>query len=257
MSVVIDIGNARIKWAQVGGDGRLAALGHALHLHESDDAFGALAAALPERTDRVVVANVAGSHLAERITQLVRARYGIEPELVATRAEEHGVRCAYADPSRLGVDRWVAVIAAHHLADDAACAITAGTAITFDAVDRDGQHLGGLIFPGARMIAAALDRDTSNIGATSAPGPAPAGLDLLGRNTDTAVGHAAMLGVAAALDRAIATVGEALGTQPTVFVAGGDGPILRDWLETEVHLRADLVLEGLALFARQPRPEGN
>ena len=257
MSVVIDIGNARIKWAQVADDGALFAIGNALHLHDPDEAFGSLAAALPQRTDRIVVANVAGSRLAERLTHLARERFGIDPELVATSAEQHGVRCAYADPSRLGVDRWVALIAAHHLAEGDACAITAGTAVTFDAVDRHGQHLGGLIFPGARLMAAALDRNTSHIGVTEPAGLPPVGLELLGKSTDAAVGHAAMLAVAAALDRAIATVRAALGTQPTVFLAGGDAPALRAWLETGVQLRADLVLEGLALFVRQPRPEGN
>ncbi|HLF11358.1 MAG TPA: type III pantothenate kinase [Gammaproteobacteria bacterium] len=254
MSVVIDIGNARIKWAQVQG-GRLVAPGQALHLEAFDAAFDALAAALPKSTDRVVVANVAGDKFATRLEQLTRARFQLAPELVATSAEQYGVRCAYADPSRLGVDRWIAVIAAHHLAEGAACVINAGTAVTFDAVDQHGQHLGGLIFPGARLMAAALDRNTSNIGATSTAGLPPAGLDLLGKNTDTAVGHAAMLSVAAALDRAIETVSLALATRPTVFLAGGDGPVLSPWLETEVQLRADLVLEGLALFIRQSRPQ--
>ena len=72
---------------------------------------------------------------------------------------------------------------------------------------------------------------------------------MLGKNTDTAVGHAAMLGVAAALDRAVARVSNALGIAPRVLVTGGDGPHLRAWLETETQLAADLVLEGLALFA--------
>jgi pantothenate kinase type III len=66
-----------------------------------------------------------------------------------------------------------------------------------------------------------------------------------------------MLGLAAALDRAIETVRAALGARPTVFLTGGDGPKLAAWLEAEVQLRADLVLEGLALFIRQPQPKGS
>ena len=159
------------------------------------------------------------------------------------------MRCAYTDPSRLGVDRWVAVLAAHHAAHTAACVINAGTAVTFDAVDSGGAHLGGLIMPGASLFAAALDRNTRNIGPT-APVPAVAhGLELLGRNTDAAVGRGAWLALAAALDRATATVARALGTTPVVYLTGGDADALRGWLETQVQLRADLVLEGLALFA--------
>jgi type III pantothenate kinase len=176
----------------------------------------------------------------------VRSR--VTPEFVAVQAEQFGVRCAYADPSRLGVDRWIAVLAAHRLAPGAACVIDAGTAVTFDAVDASGRHLGGLILPGPRLLAAALDRSTSDIGATPAPGARPSGLDLLGKSTDTAVGNGAMLALTGALERAIAAVDGSLEGRAKVYLTGGDADALRAWLESEVDLRRDLVLEGLALF---------
>jgi type III pantothenate kinase len=253
MQVVIDIGNTRLKWAEV-DRGRVVRPGGAVHRDRLEAAFEALAAALPERAERVIVANVAGEELGRRVAAFARDRYGIAPEFVATTAERFGVHCAYADPSRLGVDRWVAVLAAHHRARGAAAVIDAGTAVTFDAVDASGRHLGGLILAGPRLIAAALDRNTSNIGATASAGEPPLGLDLLGKSTDAAVGHGAMLGLAAALDRAAATVEAALGTPLTVFLTGGDAARLSGWLETEVELRADLVLEGLALFAAERSP---
>jgi pantothenate kinase type III len=105
-----------------------------------------------------------------------------------------------------------------------------------------------LIVPGARLLAAALDRDTSNIGRTAPTPNVPHGLELLGLDTDAAVGHGALLALGAALDRAVATVARALRTTPIVYLTGGDADTLRGWLETRVELRADLVLEGLALF---------
>ena len=247
MTVLVDIGNTRIKWATLAG-GRLTRRGAAVHRDSLDKAVAAFAAELPERP-RIIAANVAGEPMAERLRAVVAARPGASLDLVATSAERFGVRCAYADPSRLGVDRWVAVLAAYHRARGAACAIDAGTAVTFDAVDGAGAHLGGLILPSARLLAAALDRNTSNIGRT-APAPAVArGLDLLGASTDAAVGHGAWLALAAALDRAVLTVERALGTRPAVYLTGGDAEALQDWLETRVELRADLVLEGLELFA--------
>jgi type III pantothenate kinase len=255
MAFVIDVGNTRIKWARV-VDGRLAQPGHAAHRGSVDSALDALRAALPTDAGRVIVANVAGVEIAERIAALVRAQTGIAPELVSVAAEAFGVRCAYTDPSRLGVDRWVAVLAAYHAARGAACVLGAGTAVTFDAVDSSGRHLGGLILAGARLAAAALERSTSNIGATAPAGGAPKGLDVLGKSTDTAVSHGAMLALAAALDRAVRNVDAALGARSKVYLTGGDGPELRGWLETEVELRADLVLEGLALFAARPAAAG-
>ncbi len=253
MTIVIDIGNARMKWARVAADGALEARGHALHVDKFDDAFEKLAAALPATAARVVVANVAGEKFAVRLRELVRARYRSEPELVAVRTEALGVRCGYANPARLGVDRWAGVIAAHHTVSGAACVIGAGTAVTFDAVDGGGRHLGGLIFAGPRLAARALDESTSGIGATPPAGARPSGIALLGTNTDTAVGHAALLGVAAGLDRAVQTVRDALASAPTVLLTGGDAATLAPWLETAAEVRADLVLEGLALLATRDR----
>jgi type III pantothenate kinase len=251
MILLVDIGNTRVKWAQLEA-GKLVARGSAPHRESPDAAFAALAAAFPERSTRIVAANVAGEALAARLRTLA-AQAGATLELVAVTAERFGVRCAYTEPARLGVDRWLGVIAAHRLAHDAACVVSVGTAMTFDAVDASGAHLGGLIVPGARLLAAALDRNTSDIGATSASGVVPAGLDLLGRSTDAAVAHGAWLALAASVDRAFAAVARALGTTPTLYLTGGDAATLARWLESECELRADLVLEGLALFAAPPR----
>jgi len=249
MTVLVDIGNTRIKWATLSA-GALVSRGSAVHRGSLDDAIAALAAQLPARA-RIIAANVAGEAMGQRLEALVAARPGTTLTLVRTSAEQFGVRCAYAEPSRLGVDRWVALLAAYHAAGGAACAIDAGTAVTFDAVDRDGRHLGGLILPSARLLAAALDSNTSNIGTTAAAPAVARGLELLGRNTDVAVGHAAWLALSAALDRAVATVERSLGARPVVYLTGGDAQALEGWLETRVELRADLVLEGLKLFAAE------
>jgi len=251
MQVVIDVGNTRMKWAQV-EDGRLSKSGSEVHRGAPERALAALAAALPTDFSRAIVANVGGDTLGTALTELLRIRSRVVPEFVTVRAQQFGVRCAYAEPSRLGVDRWIAVLAAHHLAPGAACVIDAGTAATFDAVDSQGRHLGGLIMAGPQLVAAALNRNTSAIGATLPAGAAPVGLDLLGKTTDSAVGHGAMLALAGALDRAVDAVEAALGERATVYLTGGDAPALRGWLETEAELRADLVLEGLALFSDAP-----
>jgi type III pantothenate kinase len=247
MQALVDIGNTRIKWALYDGK-RLGQHGNAVHRGGVDAALQTFARALPRELTRVVVANVAGDALERALRAAVGSR---AVDFVATSAERFGVRCAYDEPQRLGVDRWVAVLAAYHRAAGAACVIDSGTAVTFDAVAADGAHLGGLILPGARLLASALDRNTSNIGATPAPAGAPKGLALLGRDTATAVGHGAMLALAAARDRAVRTVAAALGAAPRVYLTGGDAAPLREWLETKVEPRADLVLEGVALFANE------
>jgi pantothenate kinase type III len=77
----------------------------------------------------------------------------------------------------------------------------------------------------------------------------PDGLALLGNSTAAAVGHGGMLAVAAALDRAVATVTMHSGEPPVTLLTGGDAAVLRPWLESDVRFSADLVLHGLAYIA--------
>src|SRR5688500_12351635 len=109
MTVLVDIGNTRIKWATL-ANGRLVHRGDVVHRGSLDAAIAAFASALPARP-RIVAANVAGERMAERLRALVATRPGASLELVTATAERFGVRCAYAEPNRLGVDRWVAVVA--------------------------------------------------------------------------------------------------------------------------------------------------
>lgn len=248
MIAVIDAGNTRLKWATVDG-GRLVAADSVVHATDLDAALDRLVVTLPSGVERILVANVAGARVADALSMRLRIRGLPAPEFAAVEGEAHGLRCAYAEPHRLGVDRWVAAIAGYALVRDAVAIIDAGTTVTLDVIDAGGRHLGGLIFAGPGLAARALHGGTQGIGPTALVGGPPRGLALLGRGTDEAVGHAAMLGVAAGLERALDTVAEALGRRPTVLLTGGDAPLLRDWLETDVQLRADLVLEGLAFMA--------
>ncbi len=248
MILVVDIGNARIKWACVTRHG-LAGRGEAVHGRIPGAALKALDEAAPARFDRVVAVNVAGEGMASSLSKYVNRRWNVQSEFVATAQEAHGVRCAYSDPSRMGADRWVALIAGFRLAGGAAGVIDAGTAVTLDAVDAGGRHLGGLILAGPRVVAAALDRQTSDIGETRGQSHPGRGAALLGTGTDEAVAKGAMLGLAGALDRALSAVAQELGAQPAVYLTGGDAGRLSPWLETPCERRPHLVLEGLGSVA--------
>ncbi len=255
MTLVVDIGNSRIKWAQA-IEGSLLGPGEACHAESPEAALEALARSTPSEIDRVLVTNVAGEVLGSALGTISINRWGVAPNFVTPVAEGHGITCGYTDPSRLGADRWVALIAAHRLTGGAACVIDAGTTVTLDAADAEGQHLGGIILAGPRIISAALRRETSGIGQTAhsmatATGGAPSGIRVLGRNTDEAVANGAMLSLAGALDRALSAVSGGLGAPPTVYITGGDARVLSTWLESATQYRANLVLEGLAFIAAE------
>jgi type III pantothenate kinase len=249
MIALVDIGNTRFKWALAADDGT-GPVGSAVHVTDLEAAIAALVDALPRNLRRVLAANVAGDAVGARLAGALRARHAIEIEFVMPAAERYGIRCAYDEPARLGVDRWVAMIAAHRATPELVCVIQAGTAVTFDAVDASGRHLGGLIFPGPRLMADALDRKTGGIGPTPTTARPATGLKLLGTSTQEAVGKGSMLAIAAALDRAVAVVAAAANETPTAILTGGDAAELAPWLESKVRFSADLVLAGLAYIAR-------
>ena len=230
---------------------RLADPGEALHIESPSAALRTMLEAQPKGIKRLVATNVGGDSLGSALTEVAIESWGITPEFVTPARERYGVRCAYSDPSRLGADRWAALVAAHRSTRGAACVIDAGTTVTLDALDAKGQHLGGLIMAGPRIVCAALHRETSGIGETRGTPRAPSGVDVLGTSTEDAVANGAMLSVASALDRACGVVSVEVGEQPTVYITGGAARVLSLWLETETQYRADLVLEGLAFIAAE------
>lgn len=254
-ALLIDIGNARIKWARLESD-ELQRVQSAPHHGDVVAATDAIRADLNLEPREIIVANVAGSAMAKGLTAAALAEGAAEPRFVASKSEQCGIHNAYAEPHRLGVDRWAAMIAGHALSQSQRigapfCIIDAGTAVTFDAVRGDGQHLGGLILAGPRLQAESLAERTSDIGTVTVETLFPGdGLSLLGRSTSAAVAHGAWLAIAGALTRACEALARAETAQPIIYLCGGHAVSLRAWLGFATSLRENLVLEGLALIRR-------
>ena len=153
--LAIDAGNSRIKWGVHDG----AAWSERGVLATADAA--ALTAALASLTalERIVIANVAGEAAQREIAESVRP-FSVDAEWVLGRDEQCGVRSSYADASRLGADRWAALIAARHLHDGPCVVVNAGTTATVDALSADGIFLGGFIVPGLALMRHALANRT-------------------------------------------------------------------------------------------------
>ena len=86
---------------------------------------------------------------------------GIEAYFAKTSKEACGVICGYDNPELLGVDRWLALIAGYENGRTIGI-IDIGSAITLDIVNPVGQHLGGHIIPGLRLLNESLS-NTANI----------------------------------------------------------------------------------------------
>ena len=76
--------------------------------------------------------------------------------LAQTRPGFAGVRIAYAHPQRLGVDRFLCLLAAHAQLAGPSLIVGVGTALTIDLLDADGRHHGGRIAPSPALMRQAL-----------------------------------------------------------------------------------------------------
>lgn len=165
MNLLLDIGNTRVKWRLVNNKGvvvQASAFQPSLHNGADIDAF--LVQLKPYAVSRVWVAEVANVLHEFQLLERLRLLF---PELqyrkVESEAECLGVYNSYAEPQRLGVDRWLSAVEAWHLSGGVPVAVfDFGTAAKLDVV-ADGRHQGGHIVPGLSMMRQALMENTSKV----------------------------------------------------------------------------------------------
>ena len=229
MILLVDIGNARAKWGLWNG-GQLHSMAQQLHRGRSDVAVSRLIKATTALSPKaILVSNVAGQRFSDRLKHSCLQHWGIEPILVRVTDNALGVSCGYREVHRLGVDRWIAMLAA--FADGGpVCVVDAGTAMTIDGVDGAGQHLGGVIVPGFRLMAKSLDSDTSDIGLIASQLAGEAG-ELFGRSTAEGVIKGARLALVGAIETVHKHLTEQLGKAPRLVLTGGDAGELASTLQ--------------------------
>jgi type III pantothenate kinase len=243
-ALLLDVGNTRLKWGVL-DDVRIRRTGHIAMQKIRDEGLGVLTSRLPRGVGTVHVSNVAGATFATRLSGVIGMHCDCDVHFAKPARQACGLRNGYRHPRRLGVDRWVAMIGAWAELESACVVVDVGTAVTIDAIDAGGQHLGGQIFPGVRLMLEALSASTSDIPAVSRRLSAASGLDMFGDTTGKAVQNGAWNAVAGAVDRAITTL-RSSAYDPAVVLTGGDASRMLTALGTEPVHRPHLVLQGLA-----------
>jgi len=243
-ALLLDAGNTRLKWG-VAENGEVHRTGSITREKIRANGLGALTTRLPRNIDAAIASNVAGPTFATRLAGVVGAHCGCELHFAQTERAAFGVSNGYKQPRRMGVDRWVAMIGAWAELHSSCLVVDAGTAVTIDALDDDGCHLGGQILPGIVLMADTLAQQTSDIPATKpAATGAYDGVSMFANNTRNAVGSGALSAVAGAVERAIKTL-RSNAYDATVVLTGGDASrILAALDEPSLH-RPNLVLQGL------------
>lgn len=236
MILELDLGNTRGKWRIVAGADIVA--------RGAGDIDPWLAGAIPREwsgVQRVRIASVRDPALEQALLAVLDGLHA--PVLFARpQAACAGVTNAYTQIERLGVDRWLAMLAAYNEFRSAVLILQAGSALTLDLVDGQGLHRGGYIIPGARLMAQALLSSTDRVRfepagmlASTAPGCV----------TDACVQNGIALALVGAARLGLAQARAALGSVGLV-TAGGDAEALHKLLaEDGFSWRPYLVLDGL------------
>jgi len=243
MPLLFDIGNSRAKWAswssgRYGQTGSVDPGGRDWVMQLQQQLRG-----LPA-PDRILVASVAGVQVVEELQRVTRSLWGQEPVRLQPQALQCGVRNAYAEPAQMGVDRWLAMLAAWNRFHNAVCVFDIGTAVTADVVAADGQHLGGIIAPGIALSQSVLQAQTAGIRHADAEGRAA-----LGQSTGACVSNGCLLSVAGVLHMTLELMERECGAGGAVVVTGGDAPRILPFLpDSSAHVPT-LVFDGMLLVA--------
>ena len=249
MRLLLDLGNTRLKWAlHEAALPTWRAQGVVEWGEDLATVLGVAWSGFPDST-QVVAASVVDEARERRLATLVQQRFGTAPIWVRTPASACGVHNAYAEPQRLGVDRFLAMVAAHAAGRTPCVLASAGTALVLDALNAEGRHLGGLIAPGVQLMQRAL------LDATAQVRPQRAGEILeVADNTADAVTSGCWHAAAALVERFHAHMRPRLDGQPALVLDGGDAPLLAGLLSLPVLMARDSVLHGLALWANAHLP---
>lgn len=248
MKLLVDVGNSCIKWAFLDNGAMRDYAAVNQHGYKLDTVLADAWSHMPKPT-AVLVANVAGPMANHVINNLSQELFGITPWYLISSEQAGGVRNGYRDPARLGVDRWAALIGVFNRHRAPACVIDCGTAITLDAIDKDGQHLGGLIAPGIALMRHAL------VGATAAitdEGDQEE-ISIFAQDTRAAAAGGALNAAVALIERVSARMLAALGDGAHCYLTGGEAPRVLSHLGDGFTLIPNLVLEGLAVIADQQK----
>lgn len=249
MILELDMGNTRIKWRLRSDSGNVAR-GNL----PSSSPFSELTAALEvaglhidrEPVTRALVASVLGDERNRELCTWCEKNFAVTAEFARSGVSAGEVRSGYTAPGSLGVDRWLALLAGYALTRQACVIVDCGSALTVDLVNSGGEHLGGYIAPGLKLLRRALQINTEKIQIADVPSDfslAP------GRDTEACVTAAQSAMVCGLVEQALRQLCSHPEETPALILTGGDALWLHSCFPA-AQVQVDLVLDGLSLALR-------
>jgi type III pantothenate kinase len=251
--IALDVGNTRLKWAMYDSprtDAALLSQG-AVFLENIDRLADEDWKSLPAAT-RMLGCIVVGDALRRRVDEQLEL-WDLTPSWVVPSASEAGLHNGYDHPTRLGADRWVAMIGAlarmkHQTTGQAArpmVVVMVGTAVTVEAIDAQGHFLGGFILPGHGIMLRALESGTAGL-------RVPTGeVCEFPTNTSDALTSGGTFAIAGAVERMLQHVRARCKAEPLCYMTGGAGWKMAPSMSVQFELVDSLIFDGLRQIAAQ------
>jgi type III pantothenate kinase len=181
--------------------------------------------------------------LTGRIVQACRQYLKQDPFIVDSSVKT-GVSIRIDDPSTVGADRIVDAAAVQKLYGGPACIVDFGTATTFDALDKQGNYLGGAIAPGIGISADALFQRTSKLPRVDLVRPP----SVIGKNTIHAMQSGLLFGYVAMVEGMVTRFKKILGADMKVIGTGGLAEIVANETDIITIVAPWLTLDGLRMI---------
>ncbi len=235
----LDVGNSGAKWRLMSDD---TVISRGIYRAGDEGSQTSLLNCCDD-LQHLWISSVAAPVAEQALSVLLSQRWGLLPWFARTEAHTGSLRNSYIDPSRMGIDRWLAMLGAREREQGRMYVVDAGSALTIDLVSALGQHEGGYIIPGSALMERALLLDTHRVRFDEQVDYALTP----GRSTAEAVRHGIALAQAGAVALALdqAPDNEAV----SLFFCGGSGEVLMQLLQRGGQWAPDLVFEGLARMA--------
>lgn len=175
-------------------------------------------------------------------------RYFERTPLFIDHTTDTGMQVLYDPPSDVGADRIVDAVAAVHKYGAPCVVVDFGTGTTFDAINREGQYLGGVIAPGIAISSDALFQRAARLPRVEITRPK----SVIGSSTVGSIQSGLYYGYVGLVEGILRRMKEELGEDLRVVATGGLAPLIATGTEMIDTIDDTLTLDGMRLiFERQ------
>lgn len=255
MLLAIDVGNTNMVFGLYEGDEFCGSFRISTNSERTSDELGmqilqyySFLGRRAEETNAVIIASVVPP-VMYTLVNAIRKYLCLQPKIVGKDVDT-GMVNLYNNPREVGIDRLVNAVSAVEKYGKPLIIVDMGTAITFDAIDRDGAYLGGAILPGIKIAMDALFRKAAKLPRVDiAPSE-----HAIGKTTVESMQSGAVRGYVGALKGIILDMKQEMDGQVRVIATGGMGRMMAQYCDLIDEVDANLTLDGLRMIYENNLP---